>query len=62
VVVGAVRRLLLSALEFVTGDRYVRVALLRESAGSSPWTIDTIDAAIQHARARERQRPVDVHL
>lgn len=48
------RRLLLRALEFWTGDRYVRVALLRECAGSSPWTIDTIDAAIQHARAHER--------
>lgn len=47
------RRALLWALERVTGDNYVRVSLLREGI-SSPWTIDTIDAAILHARLRER--------
>lgn len=56
------RRFLLWALERWTGDRYVRVSLLRERAGSSPSLIDTIDSAVYHARLRERERKVDVHL
>jgi hypothetical protein len=49
-----VRALLLWALELWTGDRYVRVSLLRDTAGASQFALKTIDAAILYARLHER--------
>jgi hypothetical protein len=65
VVVGAVRRFLLWALERWTGDRYLRAALLEDAAvtfgavaaaGSATAALVTIDIAVKYARAHERDR------
>jgi hypothetical protein len=55
-VVGAVRRFLLWALEFWTGDQYARVSLLHEWVPEGSLLPAAVYAAVKYARAHERDR------